>query len=161
MSQLPEALVAAHEVEREHNRRGADDDVEREEQVRVGAADRDGNPRRHACERGERERPGPAAEDPGPDGDRDGAGHDPGRERAVVARRNQVEHEQKAADRPQREPDTARDPLRRGEEQGEAEATERPADLRSLTHGRLRLLRDPRACTGGCRASTGPARPAL
>jgi len=84
----------APQLPREQERRGSDDAVERDEQVRLGRAHGDVDARRDAAHRDERKQPGPAAEE-GRASDREREPHDRGgHQQRPVAFGREVESEQ-------------------------------------------------------------------
>jgi len=99
---IPDGSRITPELPRERERRGGHDAVHRHQQVRIGRADLDRNPRRYARERGEREQPGPALEQCGAACRQDEAGQRDPRENRTVAMRRQVVGEHHAAGSPSR-----------------------------------------------------------
>ena len=126
--------LGREELEGERERGAGDDDVERQQQVRLRRADETGDPRRRAGEHGDRRAPTASgrrasASDDGRERADDGGG----RVDAVVAGRRERDREQPAADRPgRRGRPTRQRPLRRDEEHREAERADDAAEARQL-----------------------------
>ena len=99
-AELARAGVALQQLPGEQQRSGRDDRVHRHEQVRLGRADVNVDPRRDAGEHGEREHVGPAAQDVRARGGEAQADDGQPAEQRPVPVRSEVDGEQNRAERP-------------------------------------------------------------
>ena len=103
-AELSRARIALDQLPRQGERGGRDHRVERDQQVRLGRADRDRDPGRDAGEGGEGEQPGPAEQQRRPrGGDHDSRDRRSGEHGGVPLRR-EVDRERECGQRPGDEP---------------------------------------------------------
>jgi len=128
-AELSRPGVALQQLPGEQQRRGRDDRVHRHEQVRLGRAHVDVDPRRDAGEHGEREHVGPAADHVGAGRGEAQADDRQPAEQWPVPVRSEVDGEQDRPERPGAEADEALDAPRRHEQQREPQAAEDAAHV--------------------------------
>ncbi len=127
-AELARTALSLPKLPGERERGGGDDEVQREEQVRLRRPDRDRNPRRRAGEHGDRKRPRDAEEEPREQHRRKHADDGREREHAVVTRGREREREHAAADGPADEADEPPCPRGAHREQREPERAEHRSD---------------------------------
>jgi len=114
--ELSRTRVSAPELPGQEEGGRGDDAVERDEQIRLGRADRDVDARGDAGEGHQRQEPGPAAEQPrAADRERDPEDGGSGQQRPVVVR-CEVGRQQDDPERPGAEADESLDPTRRDDQ---------------------------------------------
>ena len=145
-AELPHAAVTLDELPREEDRRTEDDDVERHEELRARAADVHPDPQRHAREREQRVEPRHCAEEPcEPDAETERGEHSAEHEDRPVRRNRDPEED--GAERGEAETGDAVAAVPPDEQDREADARDRPAELREPAHLTITAARSTWPCS--------------